>query len=157
MQASTVPEPAVAAGENPRDYARLMSAVYDATMAGNRAPARPRSVIEDSWHRMMAKGIEPDRLPEPVVETDALDALRRSSGLLAILDEVSRNVESLIAEGDNILVVADARGRVLWRQGAPSVLGKADRLGFIEGAHWGEGAVGTNGIGTALVSNRAVQ
>ncbi len=157
MPASTVPEPAVAAGENPRDYARLMSAVYDATMAGNRAPARPRSVIEDSWQRMMAKGIEPDGMPEPVVETDALDALRRSSGLLAVLDEVSRNVESLIAEGDNILVVADARGRVLWRQGSPSVLGQADRLGFIEGAHWGEGAVGTNGIGTALVSNRAVQ
>lgn len=157
MQSSTAPEPAVAAGENPRDYARLMSAVYDATMAGDRAPARPRSVIEDSWHRMMAKGIEPDQLPEPVVETSALDTLRRSSGLLAVLDEISRNVESLIVEGDNILVVADARGRVLWRTGSPSVLGQADRLGFIEGAHWGEGAVGTNGIGTALVSNRAVQ
>ena len=33
----------------------------------------------------------------------------------------------------------------------------ADRLGFVEGAHWGEGAVGTNAIGTALVSHRAVQ
>jgi hypothetical protein len=157
MQGSTVPEPAVAVGEDPRDYARLMSAVYDATMAGTRAPARPRTVIEDSWQRMMAKGIEPDQMPEPVVETDALDALRRSSGLLAVLDEVSRNLESLIAEGDNILVVADARGRVLWRTGSPSVLGHADRIGFIEGADWGEGAVGTNGIGTALVSNRAVQ
>jgi hypothetical protein len=114
-------------------------------------------VIEDSWQRMMAKGIEPDQMPEPVVETDALDALRRSSGLLAVLDEVSRNLESLISEGDNILVVADARGRVLWRTGSPNVLGHADRLGFIEGADWGEGAVGTNGIGTALVSNRAVQ
>jgi len=157
MQGPSVPEPAVAVGENPRDYARLMSAVYDATMAGARAPARPRAVIEDSWQRMMAKGIEPDQMPEPVVETDALDALRRSSGLLAVLDEVSRNLESLISEGDNILVVADARGRVLWRTGSPNVLGHADRLGFIEGADWGEGAVGTNGIGTALVSNRAVQ
>jgi hypothetical protein len=157
MQGPSVPEPAVAVGENPRDYARLMSAVYDATMAGARAPARPRAVIEDSWQRMMAKGIEPDQMPEPVVETDALDVLRRSSGLLAVLDEVSRNLESLISEGDNILVVADARGRVLWRTGSPNVLGHADRLGFIEGADWGEGAVGTNGIGTALVSNRAVQ
>ena len=48
--------------------------------------------------------------------------LRRSSGLMAVLDEVSRGLESLIAEGDNILVVADARGRVLWRSGSPSVL-----------------------------------
>jgi hypothetical protein len=157
MQSPLIPEPAVAAGENPREYARLMTAVYDATMAGTRAPARPRSVIEDSWQRMMSKGIEPDGLPEPVVETDSLDALRSASGLVAVLDEVSRNLESVIAEGDNILVVADARGRVLWRTGAPAVLGLADRLGFVEGAHWGEGAVGTNGIGTALASNRAVQ
>lgn len=152
-----VPEPAVAVGEDPRSYARLMSAVYDATMAGNRAPARPRSVIGDSWQRMKAKGINPDNHTPPVVEAGAVDALRRSSGLMAVLDEVSRGLESLVAEGHNILVVADARGRVLWRSGSPQVLANADRLGFIEGAHWGEDAVGTNAIGTSLASHRAVQ
>jgi GAF domain-containing protein len=157
MQGSSVPEPAVAVGEDPRSYARLMSAVYDATMAGTRAPARPRSVIGDSWQRMKAHGIDPDSHRPPVVETGALDMLRRSSGLMSVLDEVSRGLESLVAEGDNILVVADAQGRVLWRSGSPAVLGNADRLGFVEGAHWGENAVGTNAIGTALASHRAVQ
>jgi hypothetical protein len=76
---------------------------------------------------------------------------------MAVLDDVSRGLEPLIEEGDNILVIADARGRVLWRSGSPRVLGYADRLGFVEGAHWSETAVGTNGIGTALVSHRAVQ
>lgn len=152
-----MPEPAVAVGEDPRSYARLMSAVYDATMAGHRAPARPRTVIGDSWQRLMASGIDPDTHAPPVVETAAVDMLRRASGLVDVLDEVSRGLESLVAEGDNILVVADARGRVLWRSGSPAVLANADRLGFVEGAHWGEGAVGTNAIGTALVSNRAVQ
>ncbi len=158
MSASlSAPEPSVAVGEDPRSYARLMSAVYDATMAGDRAPARPRSVIGDSWQRMMAKGVDPDGLRAPVVEAGSIDMLRRSSGLMSVLDDVSRGLESLVAEGDNILVVADARGRVLWRSGSPTVLANADRLGFIEGANWGEGAVGTNAIGTALVSNRAVQ
>ena len=157
MQGSAVPEPAVAVGEDPRSYARLMSAVYDATMAGNRAPARPRSVIGDSWQRLKAKGINPDNRTPPVVETGGIDALRRASGLMSVLDEVSRGLESLVAEGDNILVVADAQGRVLWRTGSPAVLSNADRLGFVEGAHWGENAVGTNAIGTALVSHRAVQ
>lgn len=152
-----VPEPAVAVGEDPRSYARLMSAVYDATMAGARAPARPRSVIGDSWQRMKAKGINPDKHTPPVVEAGAIDALRRESGLMAVLDEVSRGLESLVADGDNILVVADAQGRVLWRTGSPQVLSNADRLGFVEGAHWGESAVGTNAIGTALASHRAVQ
>src|SRR6201991_565614 len=157
MPRSPVPEPAVAVGEDPRRYARLMSEVYDATMAGDRAPARPRKVIEDSWHRLMARGIDPDALPAPEVEESTLDMLRLSSGLMAVLDEVSRSLESLVAEGDNILVIADAQGRVLWRSGSRAVLGQADRLGFVEGAHWGENAVGTNAIGTALMSNSAVQ
>jgi transcriptional regulator of acetoin/glycerol metabolism len=157
MPRTPVPEPAVAVGEDPRRYARLMSEVYDATMAGDRAPARPRKVIEDSWHRLMARGIDPDALPAPEVEDSTLDMLRQSSGLMAVLDEVSRGLESLVAEGDNILVIADAQGRVLWRSGSRSVLGQADRLGFVEGAHWGENAVGTNAIGTALMSNGAVQ
>src|SRR6185437_12482733 len=148
MPRSPVPEPAVAVGEDPRRYARLMSEVYDATMAGDRAPARPRKVIEDSWHRLMARGIDPDALPAPEVEDATLDMLRLSSGLMAVLDEISRGLESLLA---------DAQGRVLWRSGSRSVLGKADRLGFVEGAHWGENAVGTNAIGTALMSNGAVQ
>ncbi len=155
---SPVPEPAVAVGEDPRSYARLMSAVYDATMAGHRAPARPREVIGDSWRRMLAGGLD-NRAPDasPVVESGALEMLRRSSGLMDVLDEISHGLEPLVAEGENILVVADAQGRVLWRSGSPAVLSNADRLGFVEGANWGEGAVGTNAIGTALVSQRAVQ
>ncbi|MDG4663450.1 helix-turn-helix domain-containing protein [Mycobacterium sp. 236(2023)] len=153
---SPVPEPAVAVGEDPRSYARLMSAVYDATMAGHRAPARPREVIGDSWRRMMAAGITADD-SAAMVDVGALEMLRRSSGLMDVLDEISHGLESLVAEGENILVVADAKGRVLWRSGSPSVLMNADRLGFVEGANWGEGSVGTNAIGTALVSQRAVQ
>jgi GAF domain len=157
MQGPHTPEPSVAVGEDPRTYARIMSAVYDATMNGGRAPARPREVIGDSWQRMLAQGANPESHAPPVVETGALEMLRRSSGLTAVLDDVSRGLESIVAEGENILVVADAQGRVLWRSGSSAVLGDADRLGFVEGAHWGEGAVGTNGIGTALVSQRAVQ
>jgi hypothetical protein len=153
----TAPEPAVAVGEDPRRYAMLLSAVYDATMTGSRAPARPRQVVEESWNRLLAKGVDPDHHTPPVVDTSGLDMLRQSSGLMAVLDDVSRGLEPLIEDGDNILVIADARGRVLWRSGSPRVLGYADRLGFVEGAHWSETAVGTNGIGTALVSHRAVQ
>jgi hypothetical protein len=134
-----------------------MSAVYDATMAGDRAPARPRPVIEESWRRLMACGIDPDTQPEPEVGATTHEELRQSSGLMAVLDDLARGLESLIVEGDNILVVADARGRVLWRAGSRAVLGSADRLGFVEGAHWGESAVGTNAIGTALMSKGAVQ
>jgi hypothetical protein len=157
MSGPPVPEPAVAVGDDPRQYAMLLSEVYDATMAGNRAPARPRQVVQESWNRLLGKGIDPEHHTPPDIDTSGLDMLRQSSGLLAVLDDVSRGLESVIDDGDNILVIADARGRVLWRSGSPRVLGHADRLGFVEGASWSETAVGTNAIGTALVSHRAVQ
>jgi GAF domain len=153
----TAPEPAVAVGDDPRQYAMLLSEVYDATMAGHRAPARPRQVVQESWNRLLGKGIDPEHHTPPDIETSGLEMLRHSSGLLAVLDDVSSGLESVIDDGDNILVIADARGRVLWRSGSPRVLGHADRLGFVEGASWSETAVGTNAIGTALVSHRAVQ
>lgn len=153
----TAPEPAVAVGDDPRQYAMLLSEVYDATMAGGRAPARPRTVVAESWKRLLGKGIDPEHHSPPDVDSGGLDTLRQSSGLLSVLDDVSRGLESVIGDGDNILVVADSRGRVLWRSGSPRVLTHADRLGFVEGAAWSENAVGTNAIGTALVSHRAVQ
>ncbi len=86
-----------------------------------------------------------------------LDLRRRESGLYDVLDDVTRGLESVTASGENIMVVADLRGTVLWRSGSHRVLDQAARLGFVEGANWAEDSVGTNAIGTALVSRQAVQ
>ncbi|WP_369803609.1 GAF domain-containing protein [Mycobacterium sp. NAZ190054] len=157
MRSPAHPEPAIAPGQDPRSYARLMAAVYEATMAGARAPARPRRVIWESWQRMITKGLRPDRRTPPVAETDTVEALRRDSGLTSVVEDMTRGLDSLVSTGDNIVALADARGRVLWRSGAPKVLANADKLGFVEGADWAEKTVGTNALGTALISQRAVQ
>jgi hypothetical protein len=46
---------------------------------------------------------------------------------------------------------------VLWRDGSTAVRRSADRLGFAEGASWAEEVVGTNAIGTALVTRAPLQ
>lgn len=151
-------EPAVSAGDDPRQFAAVLSAVYDAAMAGNKPPARPRQVISDSWDRVIHAGVDPDHGSDPAgLDSAAVQARRSESGLHAVLDELTFGLDSVISDGDNILVVADADGHVLWRSGANRVLHRADRLGFVEGACWAETAVGTNAIGTAIESGRAVQ
>lgn len=121
-------------------------------------PARPRTVISDSWHRVQGAGVDPDTSsPDIALDLDELEVRRQSSGLATILPDLTRGLGAVIDGGDNILVVADAQGRVLWRSGSPRVLMRADRLGFIEGADWAENNVGTNAIGTALMSGRPVQ
>ena len=68
-------------------------------MPGGRAPARPRDVIGESWRRIMASGIGPDEHADPVVETGALEMLRRSSGLMDVLDDISHGLGPLVADG----------------------------------------------------------
>lgn len=150
-------EPAVALGDDPRTYARLLAAVYDATMAGERPPARPREVIGDSWDRVRAAGLRPDDDAGPAIHSADLARLRRESGLAGMVDEFTSGLAPITDSGSSILVVADAEGRILWRGGPSRVLRQADHLGFVEGAAWSEGDVGTNAIGTALASRNAVQ
>lgn len=152
------PEPAVSAGEDPRQHAQILSAVYDAVMAGEKMPARPRSVIGESWDRVQQAGVDPDfGSMDDALDVGELEARRGESALSLVLEDLTRGLDSVIADGDNILVVADAAGSVLWRSGSARVLRRADRLGFVEGADWRENSVGTNAIGTALMSGRAVQ
>ena len=56
-----------------------------------------------------------------------------------------------------IMVVTDDEGRVLWRQGHTAVLRRAEDIGLEEGAAWAERATGTNAIGTALAARTPVQ
>lgn len=159
MTNAVIPEPAIPAGDDPRQYARILADVYDATMAGTKVPARPRDVIGESWDRVREVGVSPDLgVPhDPGLDAAAIEGHRASSGLTAVLDDLTNGLDMLIADGDNILVICDAGGRVLWRSGVSRVLRKADSLGFVVGANWSEDSVGTNAIGTALASGRSVQ
>jgi hypothetical protein len=151
-------EPAVAAGEDPRRYAQVMAAVYEATMSGAKTPARPRDLIGESWRRLRSLGVDPDKHVEvPPLDAGNLEERRRESGLGEVLKELSRGLANVAGDDENIVVVADPKSRVLWRSGSRSVLKRADKLGFVEGASWAEENVGTNAIGTAVMSGRAVQ
>ena len=158
MKRSSALEPAVVAGEDPRHYAQVMAAVYEATMSGTKRPARPRDVVGESWQRLRSLGVDPEQdVHAPEIDAAELEGHRRDSGLCDVLEDLSWGLEAVAGHDENIVVVADRKSRVLWRSGSKSVLDRADKLGFVEGASWAEERVGTNAIGTALVSGRAVQ
>ncbi|WOC12050.1 helix-turn-helix domain-containing protein [Gordonia sp. MP11Mi] len=156
--AHPLPEPALATGEDPREFAQVLRAMHDAAMAGQRLPARPRSVIGQSWARVADAGVDPD-IGGPVdpIAAAELTERRAASGLGFLLDDLARGLDAVLRDSPNILVVADAQGHVLWRAGTSAVRRRADGLGFVEGASWAENAVGTNAIGTALTAGQAVQ
>src|SRR5699024_8341446 len=60
-------------------------------------------------------------------------------------------------EAEHMMLVTDATGQVLWREGSRRIRAVGDRVGLVEGTYWNEGSTGTNAIGTALVVGRPVQ
>ncbi|MFF9376492.1 GAF domain-containing protein [Streptomyces griseoluteus] len=145
------------AADAPRT-ARMLAEVREATLAGRRAPMAPRPVIGQSWDRMLRDGVDPDR----DVRTGLLTAgevcrRREESPLGHVLPGLREGLLSVADVARHIMVVADADSRVLWREGSPAVLRRADGLGFEIGADWSEAVVGTNGVGTPAVVRRPVQ
>jgi hypothetical protein len=74
-----------------------------------------------------------------------------------VLLELRASLTAVAEDARHVMVVTDADGVLLWREGSTRVRRRADALGFTEGARWTEGAVGTNAIGTALAEDAPVQ
>ncbi|MEU9451309.1 GAF domain-containing protein [Streptomyces sp. NPDC048277] len=138
--------------------ARMLSEVREARLAGQRGRLSPRPVIEQSWGRMLRSGVDPDHdFRSGLLSADEVRRRREESPLKDVLPVLREGLLSVADVAQHIMVVADADGRVLWREGSSPVLRKADGLGFELGADWREDVVGTNGIGTPAVVRRPVQ
>ncbi|MET0863220.1 MAG: GAF domain-containing protein [Nakamurella sp.] len=152
-------EAAVPAGEDPARYAHLLRQIRDAALSGARSPAAPRPLVDDSWQRAIGIGMDPDHgreLPDNIGPAEV--EFRRHTGKLAKVLPVLGDVLMPAAEdAGHVMVVVDATGVVLWRDGPKKIQQHAARLGFEVGANWSERSVGTNAIGTALVVSRPVQ
>jgi hypothetical protein len=152
-------EAAVPAGEDPGRYARLLRQIRDAALAGARPPACARPLVDDSWRRTLGYGMDPDRgrsLADPL-GSEEVEHRRRSGRLARVLPVLGDVLLPAAEDAGHVMVVVDAQGVVLWRDGPAKVQRHAERLGFAVGADWSESSVGTNAIGTALVVEHPVQ
>lgn len=148
---------ATALGRVARSETRQTHRVRDAAMSGSAAGATPRELIGASWQRVRAKGLDPSKTPvvPPLPETD-LQARRERSRLRDLLPQLRAHLRPAGEAVGQALVVSDADGRVLWREGGKRVSQFADRLGLVGGSGWAEGHVGTNAIGTCIVTGAPV-
>ncbi|WP_343242671.1 GAF domain-containing protein [Streptomyces sp. SID8111] len=138
--------------------ARVLDEVRSATLAGQRAPVAPRPVIGESWERMLRSGVDPEHdVRAGLLSHEEVQRRREASPLRHVLPVLREGLLSVADVARHIMVVADADGRVLWREGSAPVLRRADVLGLEVGADWRENVVGTNGVGTPAVTRRPVQ
>ena len=148
----------LAPGTSLPDLARDLADVHAAYLEGGARDAQPREIVARSWQRALNWGLSTDgaHRHDPLPE-EQVEQRRRESGLAGVIDELSFLIGSGTDRAHMILVVTDADGVILWREGSSAVRRRADTFGFAEGATWTEDRVGTNAIGTALAEAAPVQ
>lgn len=138
--------------------ARDLTRFHDAVITGGSPPVQPRALVARSWDRMLRLGIDPAGDNRRIVSAEAdVESRRQRSKLRLIVEEMKSVLLRAPDAATFILVLTDADGVILWRDGASTARRQADGLGFVEGAHWSESVVGTNAIGTALAEEAPVQ
>jgi hypothetical protein len=143
---------------DPLERARLLERVHAAVLSGQDGPSSPRPVVVESWRRSLAAKINPDGDEPPVAfGDDQLVDVRESHPLAACVPLLRQTL--LDASGDlmHIMIITDAVGNILWREGHPRVCHDADRVWLAEGTRWAESAIGTNAMGTTLATDAPVQ
>ncbi|WP_225446896.1 GAF domain-containing protein [Streptacidiphilus sp. PB12-B1b] len=146
-------------GVDPQARAREIARAHSAFVATRRLPAAPglREVVAQSWLRSSDAQVGPDADP-PVALADAeLAAYRAAHPLARVIGVLRQLVGAAAGDGDHLMAVADADGRLLWVEGGRAARARAARMSFVEGALWDEAHAGTNAPGTALALDHEVQ
>src|SRR5436305_271170 len=122
------------------------------------ATAGMRPMIVESWRRVLATGLEPiDVLPS--IEADPSETRERwLEHPLGLLRHVLVEPLQMLAEESNSVVqVTDPSGLTLYLGGPEWLKARAAEMNLVEGARCSETVNGTNGVGTALATDHAVQ
>ncbi|WP_432883974.1 GAF domain-containing protein [Kribbella sp. CA-245084] len=141
-----------------REQARRLSELYDEVLGGVRIPGAPRALVAASWERSLAAAVDPELDQPPlVVDHEMVETLRENHPLRAVLPVLRQTLTTIADEASHIMIITDAQGMILWREGSAEVKRQADRIALSEGAVWSEDQIGTNGMGTALAVGAPVQ
>ncbi|QMU68884.1 GAF domain-containing protein [Streptacidiphilus sp. P02-A3a] len=147
-------------GADPRARAREIGHVHSAFLIDRQLPcAVPglREVVARSWERSVEAAVGQDAEPPVTLSGGALAEYRAAHPLARVIEVLRQVVGTAAADGEHLMAVADAEGRLLWVEGDRDARARAARINFVEGAQWDESHAGTNAPGTALALDHEVQ
>lgn len=144
-------------GADPRRRAGQLRRAHEAFVTGASIAGPVRPVVAESWRRSAGALVRPDALAPVDLVDDALEQYRRSHPLVAVMPLLRDLLGAIADDGEHVLAVCDAQGRLLWVEGHCGVLRKAEAMNFVPGASWDERHAGTNAPGVATAVDHAVQ
>ncbi|KQX64257.1 MULTISPECIES: helix-turn-helix domain-containing protein [unclassified Streptomyces] len=153
----TDPWVALEPGADPAERVRVLRRAHETFAEAGTVPRPVRSVVADSWRRSARAGVGPDGAASVELTDGDLGSYRSEHPLARVMPLFRELMGTFAADGEHLLAVCDAHGRLLWVEGHAATRRQAGRMNFVPGARWAESAVGTNAPGTAVALDRPVQ
>jgi hypothetical protein len=144
---------------DPAERIRQVGRAHERFLTGDSPPAGAtpvRSVVVDSWRRSAA-AVSADSTAPIDLSDGELEAYRAAHPLARVLPIFRDLLGGLADDGDHLMAVCDAHGRLLWVEGTAPMLRGAESMNFVPGARWDEAHAGTNAPGTALAVDHPLQ
>ncbi|MFD7530066.1 MULTISPECIES: GAF domain-containing protein [unclassified Streptomyces] len=153
----TDPWVALAADTDPGARIGQLRRAHEVFTTAGRLERPVRPVVGESWRRSARARVSPDGAALVELGPDDLGPYRDGHPLAPAMPVIRELMGAYATDGEHLLAVCDAHGRLLWVEGPAVTRRAADRMNFVEGARWSEAAAGTNAPGTAIAVDRPVQ
>ncbi|HET6481544.1 MAG TPA: GAF domain-containing protein, partial [Actinoplanes sp.] len=152
---------ALDAGADPVERMRQVGRAHERFVTGEAGDTKSgppvRSIVADSWRRSAVALSGPDATAPIELSDDDLETYRAAHPLSRVLPIFRNLLGGLADDGEHLMAVCDAYGRLLWVEGTAKVLRGAEQMNFVPGARWDEAHAGTNAPGTALAIDHPLQ
>ncbi|MEV6042570.1 GAF domain-containing protein [Streptomyces xanthochromogenes] len=148
---------ALDAGTDPSEHSGRLRRAHEQFTTAGRVTRPVRPLVAASWQRSARARVSPDGAACVELADEDLAACRDGHPLARVMPLIRELTGAYAGDGEHLVAVCDAQGRLLWVEGHPRIRGAAGRMNFVPGARWAESAVGTNAPGTALAEDRPVQ
>jgi len=148
---------ALTVGTDPAERITQVGLAHERFVTGEQPLTHVRDVVAASWRRSAGALVSPDSTAPIELSDSDLEAYRAAHPLARVLPIFRDLLGGLADDGDHLMAVCDAHGRLLWVEGTTSVLRGAESMNFVPGARWDEQHAGTNAPGTALAVDHPLQ
>ncbi|MDN5821193.1 MAG: transcriptional regulator, partial [Brachybacterium sp.] len=111
-----------------------------------------RPPVLASWRRSLAALPAGTARTGVALEGGSLTDARRSHLFSVVLPLLRSRLIDPAVEAGLMVALGDADGRLLWVEGRPQLISRADDMGFAAGADWSESVMGTSAPALALTT-----
>ncbi|WP_248558544.1 sigma-54-dependent Fis family transcriptional regulator [Paraburkholderia terrae] len=117
-----------------------------------------RNVVLASWQRCRSEAVDPTRHSAPGAAANRVRQLQRQNGdLCDAARPALEYLRDILRECGTLILLCDRGGTVLQLNGETRLRSVGEEINLATGGCWNEEVIGTNAIGTAIVTGAAVQ